>query len=225
MKAIILVTSFQFLFAMSVISQIHKTEYNNIEGDYLILTEDYAEYRFGSIFGGGEIERGNDNNSFEIINDFGYMNQTKSYVLKNVINHNENPGILQFQLLNESLTPVPLVDYIIYSRKNNKSSICAKSVKSDGTAELYLQRLPIDSMVYIEASNYYPLKIRIDNLVSKTYTIVLAKSNGNLLYAKDENSKIVCEHIDRDSLRCQISQRWSKRKTKHFESILYKRSD
>ncbi len=225
MKAMILITLVQFLFVINVVSQTLKTKYNNFEGDYLILSEDYAEFRFGSIFGGGSIDCRNEKDSFEIINDFSYTDRTESYIHESAINHNGNSGLLRFQLLNENHDPVPSVDYIIYARKNEKATIWAKSLKTADNLELHLQRLPIDSMIYIEASNYYPLKIRLDDLTSKTFTIVLVKSNGNLLYAKDEHSKIVCKHINSDSLRCQISQRWGKRKIKRFETILYKESD
>jgi len=224
MKAMILVTIVQFLFVLNLVSQSIKTEYSNFEGDYLILSKDYAEFRFGSIFGGGLINIINEKNHFEIINDLSYTGRSKSYILESDYNQDFNSGVIRFRLLTENHAPVPSSEFIIYAWKSKRTSVWSEFTK-DGIGELHLQKIPIDSMIYIEANNYYPLKIQLADLISKTYTIVLVKSNGNLLYSKDEYSKIICERINNDSLRCQISQRWHKRKLKHFESILYKETD
>jgi hypothetical protein len=225
MKVIFLVSIVQFISIMNVYTQSLKTKYNNLGGDYLILSNEYAEFRFGSIFGGGSIVFRNGQTNFEINNDFSYTGRTESFILESATNQSVNSGVLRFQLWTENYTPLPSSEFVIYARKNKRATIFAESLKADGIAELHLQRLPIDSMIYIEANNLYPLKIRLDDITSKTYTIVLVESKGSLLYSKDEYTKIVCECINNDTLRCLISQRWHKKKMKQFESILFKESD
>lgn len=197
------------LLITQVMSQSDTLFFESISGDIIEIINDYAEYKIGGMIGGGyTIQK---NNKFIIKNDIGYCGGSKSNY-RFISSTPKNHGMLQFIVELSDDKIVNPDEVLIFFRPNNHSIRWAKNHNLG--YELIIDKMPFDSMIYVESYGYYPLKIKLCDITSGKYYVTLSKSQDDILYVKEINSKIICRKTENDTvIRCTIKSDFNKLKS------------
>jgi len=206
---------FAFLTVTSQNNKQVKTFYNE-NNDSLVLHDNYAEFKFGNVIGGGFIkERCETTNSFEIVNDLSYIGNTRSTYSSNLVQEDEN--VFYFNLKDHNNMPIDKRDAIIYCLLPNGQANWAKIYGNDMPYQLKVNEIAADSLVYIDTHGYDPLKIKVKDLQAKLFTVVLFENPLYPTYLNGKNGKIECNYVDKTSLKCKYKFH---KEMKEFEEIL-----
>lgn len=217
MRKVIFITTLLFA-VLTVTSQnnnLVKTFYNE-NNDSIVLYENYAEFKFGNVIGGGFIkDRCETTNSFEIVNDLSYIGNTRSTYSSNLVQEDEN--VFYFNLKDHNSKSIDKRDAIIYCLLPNGKANWAKIYGNDMPYQLKVNEIAADSLIYIDTHGYDPLKIKVKDLQAKLFTVVLFENPLYPTYLNGKNGKIECNYVDKTSLKCKYKFH---KEMKEFEEIL-----
>ncbi|MCL2041840.1 MAG: hypothetical protein FWG84_07370 [Bacteroidales bacterium] len=89
------------------------------------------------------------------------------------INVEHSPNIFTFILVDKSDTLTCVAFANIYYQKSKKHIGGGTQSDSEGNAQLYIEKMPMDSVIRIEALGYQPLKIPIFDLEGTAWKVFL----------------------------------------------------
>lgn len=182
----------------------------------IMITDDYAEFKFGSVIGGGQIERKND--TIIIRNDLYYTGQTKSFFSFMNYDHKFKKNKVSFIIKDVNNQDVSSKDFVIsLTGKNFPTKIAHEA---DGHYWFELNRITPDMRIWVDTYMYYPMKINAESISHGIYNITLVPSSDWLLYMRSvTGEEIYCVCQNDYNLICKRKIRMSEKK---YEIETYK---
>jgi hypothetical protein len=186
-------------------SQVESVIFFGENGDFLILNDNYAEFRFGSYYGGGSFKQ--HKNKLVIENDPGYSGQSKSTYFFEVNNRVNVNGIFKFIVRDESNNDISDKDFMILAMDKKKPICWAES--RNGFYEFPVKPLPENTIVWLHSFEYYPLKIILNSYPSGIFHITLVENDSSetFAYLPDYTKKVSCKWQGKDKLVCSFKHR------------------
>lgn len=190
---------------LSAKSQVESVTFIGENGDFLILNDNYAEFRFGSYYGGGYFKQRK--NKIVIENDLAYSGRSKSTYLFVANERPEVSGIHKFIVRDNSNNDISDKAFMILAMANKKPLCWAES--RNGFYEFPVKSIPENTIVWLHSFEFYPLKIILDSYPSGTFHVSLAEndSSGIFAYMPDYTKKIYCKWQGKDKLVCSFKYR------------------
>jgi hypothetical protein len=193
----------------SVNSQTDTLVYCHDNDIILRITDDYAEFRFGSVIGGGNIEKRND--TIIIYNDVNYTGQTRSYFTFIENDPVKTNNKILFQVKDTNNQDVSPKDFAITLIGKNFPTRLAQ--ESDGYYWFYLDKITPDILIWVQTYMYFPLKINADNISPGIYHITLVPSSDWLLYmSSSAEEEIYCVRQSASTIFCKRKIRMTGKK-------------
>jgi hypothetical protein len=181
-------------------SQVDSVTFVGEKGDFLILNNNYAEFRFGSYFGGGYFKQRK--NKIVIENDPAYSGRSKSTYLFEANDRSKVNRTHKFIMRDNSNNDISEKAFMILAMVNKKPLCWAES--KNGFYELPVKPIPENTIVWLHSFEYYPLKIILDSYPSGTFHVTLAEndSSGIFSYMPGYTNIISCKWQGKDKLVC-----------------------
>lgn len=221
-KYVILIQLFMVLVIPKLKSQNESFIYCGDNSSFLSITNDYAEFRFTNIIGGGRVDKLR--NRIIIHNDISYSGQSKSYYSFFANDLTAKKGYYEFIVKDENNKTISSKDIVIHALQNKKTLNVAKEI--DGHFELLLKEIPYDSIIHVMTYMHYPLKIKLDSLSSGRYHITLTSSSEWLLYMTPAiGDKIVCKNKTHNTIICSRKIPLTRLKSHKTKEVLIRCDD
>ena len=191
------------LYAIAQNSEI-RTIYHNENNDSIVLYDNYSEFRFGNVIGGGFVEYNNKKRKdFQLFNDINYTSNTQStYEL--LYDHLYGADTISFTVKDDAGNNIDSRDFIIYTIGSDQGVKWANYNKFNRSYILVLKEMPKDNLLFINTNGYDPLKIKINSLKPVSYSIKLKKNKGSTTYLKNSNALIKCKKVNDSTLACKL---------------------
>ena len=187
-------TLFSIIFFINTIiaySQISNGLYKDSIGNFLKISDTKVEFCLSNLIGEGNLSV--KKNTITIYNNLSYKGSTLSMYSHTTFIENKKGEYIFFV---KDINNVPIDFVTIYGRKCEFSFNTYTDTDSFGYAKLFFSKIPKDSLIFIEKNGeYYPLKIRLNNLDGGLFEVKLIK--GVAYYAEMKKIKMQYKIIDK----------------------------
>lgn len=202
MKKYLFLSYLLILFLIPVVkAQGQSVTFLGEKSDFLILKDNYAEFRFDSYYGGGRVKQRK--NKIVIENDHSYSGRSKSTYFFEA-NNRVIANIHKFFVRDIRNSDVSEKAFMILAIVHNKPLAWAES--RNGYYEFPVKPIPENTIAWLHSFEYHPLKIILDNYPSGTFHITLAEndSSGIFAYMPADIKRISCRWQGKDKLVCSF---------------------
>jgi len=182
-------------------SIVNKQVYTNSQNDSITIFDDYVEFNFGGIMGGGNLAHfSNKEKGFKIIVDNKYAGKSNStYKVSEKIHQDNQTFYLNIKDQNDKL--VMNQEVLIYTVLDESYGHIAKQI-SDGSFILHLDSMPKDSLIHIDTYGFDPIRIKIENLTSSRFSVILHRNPKHSRYLNYNKAEIICTYCNDSTLSC-----------------------